>query len=164
MKKVSKNNMIARIKENSTAMSVGSLVICVLLAGIAAINIFDPLYHHADREKIAASLACSAEILMFSAILAVSYVIFRRISSCGTPFTSENVKSMRLISLLFYINSILPNTVLCIAAGGYHVNNGNDWNTGFINTTMVIAGIVFSLVTEYFNYGTMLQQESDETV
>jgi hypothetical protein len=83
--------------------------------------------------------------------------IFYEIQSSHTPFSCKNTKRLKAISLSLSIMGI------ALVVYDIFVNNGVGFATAFA-ISYVIISITFGLLARIFEYGHLLQQESDETL
>ena len=154
---LSKNEAITKIKK-------GSLIIAVLCLIAAAFNLFvvgTEIYYllkdsgnthmgHWARYMIGYGINC---IILISAA-----VVFFRISKSGRPFTRGNILLVRGIGVLFIVNAVLP--MLINAA----IDGNPNLLFSLLDPTGVVEGILFLFVAQILHYGSLLQQESDETL
>lgn len=98
---------------------------------------------------------------IMTAILFVTSFIFKDISHEGTPFTKKNSNKIRTISLLLIANEIImpPLRLLVLMIFVPAVEA-----TSSINLGNIVAAAVFFCLALIFEYGRLLQQESDETL
>ena len=156
MKKVT---AISKIKENSTAMSVLMAVLGLLCLGACAMGLGDSLYHSTFTEKKEDMASLLGTGLIFAACAFIAAYLFIRISRTGTPFSDTSVKGLKNIAFLLFIGSFLPNILLSLFSGKYETINDS-----FIEISMLVPSVIVFCAAEAFNYGVMLQQESNETV
>jgi hypothetical protein len=88
-------------------------------------------------------------------VLILTHKIFKDISREYTPFLEKNFKRMKKIALILLFSSLQPFSFG--EPGSLNINIGPDYEL------LIFAGIVyfFALI---FQYGSMLQQQSDETL
>lgn len=98
---------------------------------------------------------------IMTVILFVTSSIFKDISREGTPFTKKNSNKIRTISLLLIANEIIipPLRLLVLMIFVPAVEA-----TSSINLGIIVATAVFFCLALIFEYGCLLQQESDETL
>ena len=97
----------------------------------------------------------------FVAILIVTNRIFKDISREYTPFLPQNIRRMKKIALLLLLDSIIsPPIDLAIRAS---ISASTSSLSGF-STEMTILAIVIYCFALIFQYGVVLQQQSDETL
>jgi len=93
------------------------------------------------------------------AILFVTGNILKAISREGTPFTKKNSNKIRVIALLLIASeSVIPALQLLI----YVVLLPESGATATFNFGNIIIAAVFFCLALIFDYGSQLQQESDE--
>ena len=96
--------------------------------------------------------------LIGAVIMAVAALLFARIAKDGMPFTQKNFRSVRTIGILFLVNAVIPSVS---AAGIIGTFKGVG---GLVNPSAFMEGLLFLFIAHIIRYGTMLQQESDETL
>ena len=151
-----------KIEKSAVATAGIALIVAVVFActGIAAligVFKFDIITSAADYAGIA------AESIMLMIIAIICFNMFRRISKCGTPFSEYNVKSLRVIALITIAKTIVTPAVVVITLS---ILSGRLMVEGFtfdMTASLVVGGLLMVLAN-IFNYGYMLQQESDETL
>jgi len=80
---------------------------------------------------------------------------------CETPFTEEIVQMLKKVAIalipMAFMSNLTTSVTNSIMSGNVHIVIGVDM------TTVLLVLIIFMLAA-IFSYGTMLQQESDETL
>jgi len=80
---------------------------------------------------------------------------------CETPFTEEVVQTLKKVAIalipMAFMSNLTTSVTNSIMSGNVHIVIGVDM------TTVLLVLIIFMLAA-IFSYGTMLQQESDETL
>jgi len=140
-------------------MSVLMAILGLLCLAGAALGLGDSLYHSTFSEKKEEIASLLGTGLVFAACAFIASLIFRKISNTGTPFSDTSVNGLKNISFLLFIGSFLPNILLTIFCGKH-----STINNSFIEISMLIPAVIIFCIAEAFNYGVMLQQESDETL
>ena len=87
--------------------------------------------------------------------------LFTNIHKNNTPFTDENVKSLKTIAILLVIFTIVVPAVSALTA--YALDAGYDWTMQF-NVISLFAAFIVYFLSLIFQHGTALQKESDETL
>lgn len=105
-------------------------------------------------------LATITSMVLFILIFRKARSIFRSIQNEETPFTRENAERIRYISLTMIVAAILPGIVQVITG---LIVRAMDWDSVFSVVSLVI-GLVLLCLSEVFNYGVRLQEESDNTI
>ena len=90
----------------------------------------------------------SAVIMLLAALL------FFRVAKSGIPFTAKNVRTVRIIGILFLLNAVIPTVII----------GGVITPLSVTNYSSLIEGLLFLFIAHFIRYGAMLQQESDETL
>ena len=96
---------------------------------------------------------------IMATIIFIASFIFRDISREYTPFTKKSSDKIKVISLLLLANEILlsPLQLFIVMALVPEVNAAVSFNIGNI-----IAAVIFFCFSLVFEYGCVLQKESDE--
>ncbi|MCR4645836.1 MAG: DUF2975 domain-containing protein [Oscillospiraceae bacterium] len=154
---LSKNETITKIRK-------GSMIIAVLCLIAAAFNLFvvgTEVYYlltdaHTTQSGYWARIMIGYGINCVILLSAAS--VFFRISKNGRPFTRGNIMIVRGIGVLFIVNAVLP--MLINAA----IDGNPNMLFSLLDPTGVVEGILFLFVAQILHYGSLLQQESDETL
>lgn len=96
-----------------------------------------------------------AQIGIISAIFVYAYYIFRSISTDGVPFKMYVATRIRTVAILSFVYSVIPTMTFDTS------DLTSDFNAG---DQGIIISIIFICIAKIFEYGCMLQQESDETL
>lgn len=90
------------------------------------------------------------------------------------PFTSENVKAIKTISILVYVaaflativTSVVGNTIMNTLNDAIGENIARSWSfrIPIIDIQMLFISAIIYLIALVFEYGTKLQEESDTTL
>jgi len=96
-----------------------------------------------------------------AAILLVAITIFRDISRNDTPFLAKHINRLKVISLLILADAILipPLGMLFTMILAPEVDASMA-----ITPFQIILAVIFYCLSLIFEYGGMLQQQSDETL
>ena len=99
--------------------------------------------------------------VLFCGILYQVRKIFRSIAGKQTPFVAENCRALRYIGILIIVISVVKQVcpLILMLAG---IGEGGTGSLIQIDQWL-IGGVVLSL-SYIFEYGTILQKESDETL
>ena len=106
-------------------------------------------------------------------ILRVAFLVFDDVSKGESPFTKRQVKRIRWVAyaLLIYavIDMLFPTgEAFLMQEGNFHfaysVTNGPNNPSISINVGALATAIIFYCLSLVFEYGTLLQQLSDETL
>lgn len=109
-------------------------------------------------------MVCGVLILaLFLAIFIIAESIFRLIQKSESPFIPEVPKRMKLIAVLLLLAQIVPRFL------GYFIRFAD---TGRVSVTiidegtfvMIIIAMIIYCFAAVFDYGCVLQRESDETL
>lgn len=99
--------------------------------------------------------------VIMAAILLIAITIFRDISKNYTPFLTKHVNRLKVISLLILADAILipPLGMLLTMILAPKVDASME-----IAPFQIILAVIFYCLSLIFEYGGMLQQQSDETL
>lgn len=87
--------------------------------------------------------------------------IFQNIDKFGTPFCRENTKLIAWMGILFIVNYYVKNTIIPLLCMAFGFGGGNFELINF--GVLLLAAPLFCL-SYIFDYGSVLQQEADETL
>lgn len=151
-----------KIEQSATAAQVISIITLVLMIITAGSNIFMALCSE-YTDDFAGYIKTAAEGIIMIFIAYNCAAIFSRIVESGTPFNFSNVKSLRIIALCIMAKNIVSGFAYGLAVS---IRSGefNFDAFSFDTTSTLIIGALVMVLAQIFSYGTMLQQESDETV
>lgn len=105
------------------------------------------------------TILVSGIILAF--ILYFAQAIFRDIAVSYTPFVEINTKRMRAIAISFVVMAIIPSMVAAILVQS--LKPTADISTE-IQADYIIVAVIMYCLSYIFEYGRLLQQQSDETI
>ena len=156
---LAKNETISRIKRGS--LIIGGL--CLLTALIYALLAFTPLGFGSaayggdpiSRANIVRMRASSG--ITFATMLCTSAVFFR-IHKSGKPFSRGNIIIVRVMGVVTIANSFVP-------AGLYAaLMHDPKVFVGAFSGASIVSGLLILFIAQIMYYGSLLQQESDETL
>lgn len=102
-------------------------------------------------------------VFMISALVVIHFIgiLCKKFQYCSTPFTEDIVKAIKNLAIsiipMALLQSVTESITNSMMAGDIDIVVGIDLMT-------VILVILIFLLAAIFNYGTMLQKESDETL
>ena len=102
-------------------------------------------------------------VFMISALVVIHFIgiLCKKFQYCSTPFTEDIVKAIKNLAIsiipMALLQSVTESITNSMMAGDIDIVVGVDLMT-------VILVILIFLLAAIFNYGTMLQKESDETL
>lgn len=111
--------------------------------------------------------------LLIAGLLRIAFLVFNDVAKGESPFSMRQVKRIRLAAFLFLAYVILemlfPSGQSSLVQQGnfmvnYWVADKSDHVSIQINFGMLGAAIIFYCLSLVFEYGTLLQQLSDETL
>ena len=152
---MSKEQIIEKLKKGSRWIGI----VCVLAVLFNLLVIGWGFYRHSHAVNVDAvtryvffrefvTYGLSAVIMLLAALL------FFRVAKSGIPFTAQNVRTVRIIGILFLLNAVVPTVLVSGVISPFSVQNYSS----------LLEGLLFLFVAHYIRYGAMLQQESDETL
>ena len=152
---MSKEQIIVKLKKGSLWICIVcglavlfNLSVCVMLFfRYRSLVVTDAVTQYTViREYVTYGL--SAVIMLLAALL------FFRVAKSGIPFTAKNVRTVRIIGILFLLNAVIPTVII----------GGVITPLSVTNYSSLIEGLLFLFIAHFIRYGAMLQQESDETL
>ena len=152
---MSKEQIIEKLKKGSLWI----FIVCVLAVLFNLLVIGWGIFRHSDALEIDAvtkyvffrefvTYGLSAVIMLLAALL------FFRVAKSGIPFTVKNIRTVRIIGILFLVNAVIPTVITGGVISPFSVQNYSS----------LLEGLLLLFVAHYIRYGAMLQQESDETL
>lgn len=140
-----------KIKESSIA----AMAVC----GIAALLMLVTAVTHIIKSEPAVAVKDAADCILWAAASVTAMLMFSKIGFSGKPFSDVIVKYLRVIGTVFILDSFVPSviTAIILAAADNEVKFQ-------LNAVMLFLGAVINILAQIFKYGTLLQQESDETI
>ncbi|MDD5934011.1 MAG: hypothetical protein PUC65_00340 [Clostridiales bacterium] len=106
------------------------------------------------KELIMVVVSALVRTIMMGLLLRQAESMFKDINANGSPFQMEHVKSIRKIAIFFFV------MVMC------HFDQGNTIKdlSYDLDFTGIVAAAILWCVSIIFEYGCLLQNESDETL
>lgn len=184
MKNMNKSQTIASIRKNSKII-YGVLtglfalaVLSVIALMVAAVAIpygkemtdvytadfsitFNSNSPHLIGNAVAFCIGGFVATLINAAIVYNIALLFNAISKNGIPFTENTCYRIRIISILCLVNVFLPGLAVAIADIVFGTSEHFSFRFDF---GAVAVFFILTVVGRIVSYGTMLQQESDETL
>jgi len=129
---------------------------------LGSIRVITPIEISGQMGIIPEMFTSVASQCFFTAIIIITSRIFKDISRESSPFLKQNVKRMKKIAILLLLNSIIsPSIQQAISKSMNLTSQMEPFN---YNSEMFILAIVIFCFAMIFEYGTDLQQLSDETL
>ncbi len=150
------------IKEKIEQSAVAAMGISAILALFTVIGTVANICEAIFNEKallIANNIGNIAESVLLCIISVISVLLFAKISKDGTPFSPKIVTLLRTAGFVMMLYSFIPPAARGIALSA--LGEAPEFSG---NTPAVFFGAILMILAQIFNYGTMLQQEADETV
>ena len=151
-----------------SALFIVALVIALITCVIIAILAPDIMDNFTGVEVVGD--VTSGEIRILAIVLSVNVIItgimfillYRMFQNMRetSPFTEENVKTMKLLALLLFIFGILAPMMNMIANSLMDNVSIPEW----VGMEVIIGAVIFYCLSLIFQYGTELQKESDQTL
>jgi len=174
---IQKEKMIKMSKNLSVILKICAIVLLVAMVPVSIFAGFAPTFGFAlnseqidfmidnnlsfnDLDGIRAWMIDIVRInAAIIAILFVTSSIFRSIKLEGTPFTKKNSNKIKIVSLLLIANETVMPALQLLFYALFLPASGATATFTFGN--IIVAAIFFCLAL-IFDYGSQLQQESDE--
>ena len=150
------------IKEKITESSIAAMGISAILALSTAIGIMANILEAVFCQESLRTANCignTAESVLLCVISIISMLLFAKVSKDGTPFSPKIVMFLRAAGFVMMLYSFIPP-----AARGIALSVLGEKSEFSGNTPAIFFGAILMILAQIFSYGTMLQQESDETV
>lgn len=100
------------------------------------------------------------------AIALSAYRLFSAIEKAGRPFDLECIRILRQIGHLFLIGGAAVKLLGAIVTGLMLSGFGGSFTDAFsgqlLDPSMLLAGLIISLIASIFQYGCILQKQDDE--
>lgn len=151
----------AKISESGFAAFVVAFFAAAIKIVVSVIRAFGIFDDGSTAETIAQDVGYLFSSVVVTAVLIVLGIMFKRISKCGSPFIKESVKSIRLIAVLLFANSVAGPLAETVTAD---IINSNLKHLFVINESYLFFGLIFLFIGQLFSYGCALQKEYDETI
>ncbi|WP_130860702.1 DUF2975 domain-containing protein [Gracilibacillus phocaeensis] len=90
--------------------------------------------------------------------------ILASIAEGRTPFSDQNVKCLQRLALILFLYGIFGKLIINLAMSVFVTQIVSISLSMIISYSALIAGLLFFVVAQIFQYGTYLQKEMDETV
>ncbi|MCY9529407.1 DUF2975 domain-containing protein [Paenibacillus alvei] len=133
----------------------------------AAISTMSSIFLHTDHSNYGKSdliITFSGDVVRLCLIMVILFIaggIFKDISKDYTPFVAKHMKRLKRISLLIAGMAIIPGfveiTMIQMVTPAVMVNVSFE-------LFYILVAVVFFCLAQIFDYGRMLQQQSDETL
>jgi len=175
------NMNVEKLSRTSSLFSIASLVVAAMLL-IAMVAVFavgiailaNESFMNLIAEEIAPETFVKNDVYLMMAIVLMclpfiafmfflAYKLFRNISISHTPFSTENVKILKLISYIMLIFA-LPVTIVAEALFALYSSWGSTTLQLGGGLPLVFVAVLFYFMAYVFEYGAALQKESDETL
>lgn len=170
-----------RLKKTGRFLSTGFRIIfvvyCIIwiaLAGLFFLVAFFPdVVPGSGSGGLQPFILCVLFGLLIAGLLRIAVLIFDDVSKGESPFSIRQVKRIRLAAILFLayvvLEMIFPSGQSSLVQQGdfqvnYWVADRSEHTSIQINFGMLGAAIIFYCLSLVFEYGTLLQQLSDETL
>lgn len=140
---------------------------------IAAFTLFAPEGFEqvgTSSPLLMAAIACDAISWGF-AIFLIGYV-FREISKGGTPFSGKTSKALKVLAAILFAEFVMrflipPGTEVGVIDGASAMtfnSTGKEGDLANVEIGPLLASIVCLSLSTIFNYGSLLQDETDNLV
>lgn len=150
---------IEKMKETAIAAAIVSVILAIFSLITAIAHIVSAAGASAAADT-ASYLGMMGDTVMMCALLAVAAVMFAGIAKSGTPFSVSSVKLLRVIAVILMLSAAVGPCAEAIAL----MVMGETVTAFSLNSGVLFLGVILLLLVQIFSYGTLLQQESDETL
>ena len=153
---MNKDGMMDKLKKGSKW--IGIVCVLAVLFNLTACGIL--LFRYRRLSELPDAVAQYSVIREYvtyglsAVIMLLAALLFFRVAKSGIPFTAKNVRTVRIIGVLFLLNAVIPTIVIGGVITPFSVTN----------YTSLLEGLLFLFIAHFIRYGAMLQQESDETL
>lgn len=172
---------LSRLKRTSriirTVLKISFIFFCVLwliaLVLLVALLVNPQIAPGADAANVVVVVFVGVMGAIIAFVLWIAYRVFDDVSKGESPFSRVQVKRIRWVAyvLLLYavIDMLFPTgEAFLMQEGSFHfaytVANGPNNPSISINIGTLATAIIFYCLSLVFEYGTLLQQLSDETL
>jgi len=141
-----------------------ALIACVIIAIVAPDIIDNFTGVDVVGDVTAGEIRILAVVLIVNLIITgimfiLLYRLFQNIRA-SSPFTDENVKTMKFLALILFVFGILAPLMNVIANSLMDNVSIPEW----VGMEVIIGAVIFYCLSLIFQYGTELQKESDQTL
>jgi len=148
-----------KIKKESTfvcfmLMAAGYVLLIITFAGIL------PLFLNYRPEILLPTIIFTVNCAFSFVMAFAGAYAFNEMKSGHSPFTKKTVKYFSIISYAF---SFMTFASVALEAISRHTIENSNYFAGFY-IPYAICALVFGCLSRVFEYGWLLQQESDETI
>ena len=154
---LSKTEAITKIKKGSIIITV----LCIIAAAFNLLVVGIELHELLTKGEASHSGYLARVMIGYGincVILLSTAAVFFRIFKSGRPFTRGNILLVRGIGVLFLVNAVLPTLINAV------IDGNPNMLASLLDPTGAVEGILFLFVAQILHYGSLLQQESDETL
>lgn len=170
---------LARLRKVAKVISVAFKIVFVVycFVWLAIIVLFGVLAFFPELLGISSSgvlpfVMCIVFGLLIGTLIRIATLVFVDVAKGESPFTKRQVKRIRWVAIIFLayavIEMVFPSgQASLVQEGSLHVGYSVASETSdsiYINPGMLGAAIIFYCLSLVFEYGTLLQQLSDETL
>ena len=152
-------SIIQKIRTSSLVMGIFCLLSSVLQAAIMLQRPLGLSTPATDRTLQLAYLQQEIAAGLSMLILLLTGILCLRMSRSGRPFSVKKSTIVFVIAILTILKAIIPSVVTAMLAGKWYVSL-----LSMSASSSLSEGLIFLFAALIMHYGTMLQQESDETL
>ena len=152
---MNKDVIMDKLKKGS--LWIGIVCVLAVLFNLTACVILFFRYRSPGVKDAVTQYSFLREIVTYglsAVIMLLAAMLFFRVAKDSMPFTDKNVRTVRIIGILFLLNAVIPTVVIGGMITPFSVTNYSS----------LIEGLLFLFIAHIIRYGAMLQQESDETL
>jgi hypothetical protein len=163
---MSQSEIQAKIKKESMAMCLALLVLGVLFVVLTALTAVSSVHSliTTGNDLFYPETAAYLYNVTFIAVLTLfAAKLFWNLKKSRTPFTIEITLGIRNIAVVMWAMMVIQ-MVLDILIRTLKLDTENPGTNFLITLLCVIISVIFYMLSRVFEYGRLLQQESDETL
>jgi|GEM_PF-2233500 len=158
---MSKDQIIRNLKRGGICFAIICFIMLLInLYGAVAVLGLESYSRMQAGTRFQAVEICTAFLLNALSLL-LAGLMFVRIAKDSRPFTEKNVRTVRNIGILFLLSAMIPALAGNIATGFAVFGKMAQQ---FIRPNEIIEGLLLLFLAYIMHYGSLLQQESDETL
>lgn len=100
-----------------------------------------------------------ASLVLLAGMIWSAATIFAEIRKTGLPFTQSNGRQLKKVAIFMGLLAFVPSVIESVGCIVIHI----PLNTAYFSIEMLLAAAIVYGIAHVFEYGTLLQQQADET-
>ncbi len=101
-----------------------------------------------------------ASLVLLAGMIWPAATIFADIRKTGMPFTRSNGQQLKMVAIFMGLIAFVPSVIEAVGGIIIHI----PLNTTYFSIEMLLAAAIVYGIAHVFEYGTLLQQQADETL